>query len=222
VAKELEKFKKGQPIQDVEMLQEYLEAMLNEQIYQKVLRNTKFPASKSNTQLLTALKNFVTKLGIGVETMDTYLKNYEQRHGAPTTVNALADMLTQTIALANNATLEDFTEEVAHFALEYFNDSEQVDKMMASVQNTNMYKQYESQYRQLYSKTHSGQALENKVRKEVLGKILTERILDNFSEQPANAYETGIFATLKMVTDSFLRSSEKHWMILLEQLLTTV
>ena len=50
--------------------------------------------------------------------------------------------------------------------------------MLERIPETDVYKAEAAKYRQLYSKQASGQALERMVRKEVLGKILAERMIN--------------------------------------------
>jgi len=110
------------------------------------------------------------------------------------------------IAIANENDLNVLSEEVAHFAIEYMKDQDIVNKMLDKVVETSHYAQYSDTYRDTYRRPDlTGEQLERKVRKEVLGKILADRITENFDEtQARNSTEIGIINQLKNIWEKFL------------------
>jgi hypothetical protein len=154
--------------------------------------------------LMDRLKDFATAMGINVTTLEDYLESYEQRTNVPASVQALADLLEKVIALSNTNDIANFTEEIAHFAVEYFKGQEVFAEMLEDIPLTAMYKQYAEHYRKIYGDQLSGEALEQKVRKEILGKILAQKIQDNFKQNHTNIAERGIFARLKELIGQFM------------------
>ena len=173
-----------------------------------ILRDAKEELSTRTEQpkenLMNLLNSFAQKMGITVQKMGDYQANYAERNGTPSNVSALADMFNKIIALSNEGNLEDFTEEIAHFAIEYYKNQEVLTPLLNKIDQTNTYKRYAAQYRQAYSKDYSGEALENKVRTEVLGKLLAENILNNYNTENAGLNETGIINIIKDLFNQFL------------------
>ena len=162
--------------------------MLDEVIIEETQRAKRPATLDTNSQVLQKLRDFATSMGISVVSMDQYIEQYSKKNGVPPTVEALADIMEQVIAVSNDRSVEQLSEEVAHFAVEYFNDQGIIDSMLERIPETDVYKAEAAKYRQLYSKQASGQALERMVRKEVLGKILAERMIKNLKEDsPRNA-----------------------------------
>lgn len=208
IAVEFEKLKNDQPLRDDVNYMELYDAIENHMAdlaYSDTISNMVGGATPRESSLINKLVEFASSLGISIETMDNYMAQYEQRNGTPASVNALADMLNQIVAITNTGTVADFTEEIAHFAIEYYNGQEEIEDMMRNVDQTVAYSTYAEQYRQLYSAQGlTGQELENKIRKEVLGKILAQKIADNFAQNQTNLSETGIFSTLQRLLGEFL------------------
>jgi len=205
VAEEFEKYRKGEPIQQVEGLLDEIDNLIADKFYQDTMENMSGAGNMRQESLMRRLTDFANKLGISTQKMEDYVKQYQQRNGVPASVEALADMFNKIIAISNTGTVEDFTEEIAHFAVEYFNGQESIQDMVDNVDKTVAYKTYAETYRNLYSKQGlTGEALENKVRREIVGKILAQKILDNFAENETNLSERGIFSVLRKLFGQFL------------------
>jgi hypothetical protein len=112
-------------------------------------------------------------------------------------------MFNQVIALSNDATVADLSEEVAHFAIQYYTDQGAIADMLEQVPNTTLYKAQAEQYRQLYSKKASGEALEMMVRKEILGKLLSERIIQNVNPTASTQQESSLLGVLSDLWEGF-------------------
>lgn len=140
------------------------------------------------------LFNFLANLGISVEYFE-----------ASDDVEAIADLSKRLISLSNENDLGQFSEEVAHFAVEMFDDRRMVDKMLEKVDQTNEYKNNYLRYKIRYAQEGlTGRELDRKVRKEILGKILSQKIQDNFSETASNSAEVGIFTQLQNLWNKLL------------------
>ena len=150
----------------------------------------------SDKQLKEKLVNFANQFGITIKALDEYEHNY----GGD--VQAVADIFNKIIAISNQNDLSQLSEEVSHFAIEYFNDKNKLDQVLENVPQTNEYKANKLKYVVKYSKMgYKGNELENKVRKEVLGKILSQKIQDNFQGNENNT----IFETLRNLWNEFLQ-----------------
>jgi hypothetical protein len=169
-------------------------------------------AQTSNRQNLTEdelagkLLSFAERLGISVTTLTNYLDSYSNRVNTETAdIKSLADLLNKVIAVSNTGDISQLSEEIAHFAIEYHNDKMIISKMIDKIDQTTAYRKYAENYRAIYSDKLSGEALEKKVRKEVLGKILAEKIQDNFTDENAiNSTEIGIFNQLQQLWNDFI------------------
>ena len=204
VQEEQEKAKRGETTANVEGIERVLENETIEEI-QKASRETEEKSRNNDSQSLNGvLQNFLTKMGISTTTMQDYRNSYNERYDIPVEVQGIADLLNRVVVLSNDADISVLTEEVAHFAVEYFNNQEDISAMLKDVDKTQAYKTYAESYRKEYSKKLSGEALEAKVRKEVLGKILSTKIRENFKDNSTTVEEKGIFATLRALLEKFL------------------
>jgi hypothetical protein len=159
-------------------------------------------ALNGDENLKNKLVNFANRLGIKFETLENYLKSKIDREQLEDIddINALADIFEKTIALSDNATLEDLVEEVSHFAIELNVGTNTLEKMISKVNETQEYKENETKYRLKYKGD------ERKVRIEVLGKILANKVKDKFSSESATTLvEKGIIEQLRDLWENFLK-----------------
>lgn len=140
------------------------------------------PKNKIHT---VKLVNFLSSLGISITTMDNYRASYTVRHGQDKDVAGLIDLSNRVVALAEGVDIQEvITEEVAHLAVEAYNDQSSIISAMMEVENTQEYRDWAEVYRNKYSDEYSGLELENKVRKEILGKVLARSVQeDNFTPE---------------------------------------
>ncbi len=175
--------------------QEYLQDLIEEQ------------QAYTPTDMRDKLLSFAEKMGISIETMENYLKNKKIKDNAEVEdLEGLADIFSKIIALNKTGDVKILTEEVSHFAVEWFSDQSIIQKMIDKVNQTDTYKREADRYREVYKREGlSGEQLENKVRREVLGKILAEKIIDNFNEETtASLSEKGIISQLRNLWNSLL------------------
>lgn len=134
------------------------------------------------------LESLLQSLGFTVTSLEEYKKGYRMRHGSDIDVAGLVDMNNRIIAIAEGQDVRSvLTEEVAHIAVEAYNDQASIAEALLEVVNTQEYRDFAEQYRDKYSDEYQGAALEEKVRKEILGKVLARELskneLNNHSRQ---------------------------------------
>jgi len=156
--------------------------------FDQIRDNTNAPKNKLNT---VKLINFLSSLGISITTMDNYRASFTVRHGQDTDVAGLIDLSNRVVALAEGVNIQDvITEEVAHLAVEAYNDQASIISAMMEVEDTQEYRDWAEVYRNKYSDEYSGIELENKVRKEILGKVLARSIQEDvFTSEVATLWQ---------------------------------
>lgn len=151
----------------------------------------------SEQTLNNMLLGFMNKVGISLSTIEDYKKNYKTKNGVEPDAKALIDINNKIIAVANGeALITELPEEVCHFIIEAW-DSNEVSKLLPYVVQTDLYKQFAEQYRDIYSKqmeNASAEEIENTVRKEILGKILAQGLSDNIKND--NSYSSNVFSKM--------------------------
>jgi len=131
--------------------------------------------------ILRSLNSFLTTLGFTPTTLEEYRKNYNTKYGKDPDIQAISDMVNRVVAFAEGkVTIEDLSEEVAHIAIEFYNDQNSISGALATVHMTPEYGQYAAYYKEKYAPFYEGLELEDQVRKEVLGKILAKEFKTNF------------------------------------------
>jgi len=132
-------------------------------------------------------------------------RKYTDKNGVEPTAEALADIANKIVAFTNGEiTTEALTEETAHFAVEAYQDQETLDRMLQSVHLSNEWKQDSERYFQVYSKTYQGQALDNIVRREILGKILARKLKENFTNTQNTPVEEGFSNLLSQLWNNII------------------
>lgn len=124
-----------------------------------------------------SLFGFLESLGFSVSSLEAYKESYKTRYGQDPDIQAIADLTNKIVAFSNGEiALEDLSEEVAHLAVESFVDRNAVDTALEEVATTPEYAEHAPYYRAKYAPFYTGEKLEEQVRKEVLGKILSKEI----------------------------------------------
>lgn len=141
---------------------------------------------------------------LGVKTVS--FENYFRRNKIQPSAQALADISNKIVAFKDGEISEsDLTEEVAHFIVEA-TDPAQVENLIRNIHKTAEWNEFQQSYREIYSKEYSGIALEEVVRKEVLGKVLANSLQDNFAQNKASQTENTIIARLRDVFNQFFEN----------------
>lgn len=139
----------------------------------------------------TAIVELLKSLNISVVGMTDYIDKYQVKHGVEPTARALADIANGVIAVSEDATITDITEEVAHFLVEAYKDQAAIEDVLPDVESTEEWATYAGQYYEVYGKTYEGVELDNAVRREVLGKIIAKRFGSAVSQTETSSIEEG-------------------------------
>lgn len=134
--------------------------------------------SEQERDMRNRLLNVLKKLGVRVIGMSDYLSRYKTKYGHEPSAKALADIANGVIAVADGADISDVIEEVAHFLVEAYSDQEAIESAMNGIENTSEWKEHSGRYYEIYGRTLSGSELDDAVRREILGKIISSRILN--------------------------------------------
>lgn len=162
--------------------------------------------SKSLRSLETSLMNFLRTIGFTPTTLEDYRARFNTMFGQDPDIEALTDIANKTVAFAQGKMdVENVSEEVAHIAVAAYADQNSINSALVNVIFTPEYVQYAELYRSKYSKTYEGVALEDQVRREILGKILAKKIADNFQTEGLNEEHAGVINFLKNLWDTITR-----------------
>lgn len=177
-------------IEDIQKRFDYSEELVAGRFFadnRPAQRETKITEDKilhrNERELQLRLLSFLNKLGVKVTSISEYVNNYTIKNDVAPNAQALADISNRIIAFnAGAATLENLTEETAHFIIEA-TPKAQTEDILRNINRSEEYQQYADTYRQVYSKEYTGEQLEEAVRREVLGKILANSIASNFAQE---------------------------------------
>lgn len=160
-------------------------------------------------------KYLLKSLGFTTTTLEEYGKNYKTRTGNNWEIQAISDMASKVIAFSEGGmTLETLSEEVAHVAIEFYNDQNSIVSALSNVHLTKEYREFSEAYRSKYGSVlneqgenvYQGAELETQVRKEVLGKILKNEFLDRFSKEGKSKERGFIIDKLVEIWENFVNS----------------
>jgi hypothetical protein len=163
------------------------------------------PTNYTEPQLKTMIEGFMQKMGFSIQSIEAYKQNYQTKFGVEPNAEALIDMQEKIIAVNNgDITLDQLSEEFSHFVIESWNQDE-INRMTQTVNNTQEYINNAEQYREVYAKQVSDPVLlEQAVRREVLGKMLSTSLQQDFDIQGRSDTETGFFNRLSQILSDFL------------------
>jgi hypothetical protein len=152
---------------------------------------TNAPVIKEDSELVRNLTKLLKNMNISVVGMTNYITNYTLRHGVNPGAEAFADIANQVIGIvAGKETTENLLEETVHFIVEAL-PQERVENVLRNINKSEEYKQHYQIQKAIYESEYSGEELENVVRREILGKIITNAILqtEEKSEVQQNFFE---------------------------------
>lgn len=145
-----------------------------------------------------ALNNFLNSLGFEKTTLAEYRKNYNTRYGQDPDIQALSDIANKIVAFQEGIiNIEDLSEEIAHIAIEAYNDQNSIVSFITNVHLTPEYTEFAPYYRSKYAEFYEGVDLEEHVRKEVLGKVLAKELTTRFSEENKSPEEMAMTQRLR-------------------------
>lgn len=137
------------------------------------------PTDKSKLHILN-LKSFLNSLGFSTTSLEAYYKSFNNRHGKDPDVSALIDLANRVVAISEGGNEMDLmSEEVAHLAVETWNDQASILGAITDIHKTEEYNEWAEFYREKYSNQYEGLELEEAVRKEILGKVIAKAIKNN-------------------------------------------
>jgi hypothetical protein len=186
----------------IDIINEYIAKMNNPR---KLDKDSIVPEQIDEEGLKNNLLNFLKGLGFSTTSLDSYIANYNTKYGQDPDVLALTDIANKIVAFANgDMKIEDLSEEVAHIAIEAYSDQNSLVSAIASIHLTAEYKEFSEYYRSKYAPFYEGFALEEQVRKEILGKILAKQLASNFQQQQYRTQEElSIIDKIKEIWDKF-------------------
>lgn len=158
-----------------------LSGMLSQLFKRKPSQNN-YPVSDSS--IIQKLQAALEKAGFSIQGMEEYKSNYNKKNEVEPSAEMLVDIANKVVAVSDGAlTSENLTEELTHFLLEQL-DSSEIDDATRNVIYTEEYTQFANRYREVYSQDESlsAEAVEVKVRKEILGKIVAKGIVNQLRE----------------------------------------
>lgn len=132
-----------------------------------------------NDDTYDKLVNHLYKLGFSIEGMGNWKKDWEKRNGRAfdaSAIEGLVDFTSKMIALQEDASDVVFTEEAAHVIISGYKNTPQYKRAAEEVVNSEEYRLHAERYRELYNGD------EAKVREEIIGKILTNNIMNSNSK----------------------------------------
>lgn len=134
-------------------------------------------------EITDRLKGLLNQMGVSQMAIDEYVTKFNVKDGVNQDVNALADLSRKIIAFKEGQmTLENLGEETAHFIVEGLG-SEITSPLLEVVHQTQEWADHADHYRNIYGEKYKGDKLEQVVRKEILGKVLANGLLNNFTSE---------------------------------------
>lgn len=178
----------------------------------KAFRDIKlFPNQKKQTdpkevkRIERAVWNFLERMGFSVTTLENYRKNYNTKYGKDPDINAIADLANKVVAIAEGRDMSgEFIEEVAHIAIEAYAEQNSIVSALANVHLTPEYNQHQAFYREKYAPFYKGVALEEQVRREVMGKILAQEIASQFENIGRSEERDNLLGKIANIWDKFV------------------
>lgn len=168
--------------------------------YRSTNQKTKATVQTSNSAIARALQNFLQSLGFTQMSLEAYRKRYNTIYGKDPDIQAMADISNRVIAYANGQiSIDRLSEEVAHVAIEAYSDQNSILSALASVHLTPEYAQYSEYYRAKYAPFFKDVALEDQVRKEILGKVLANEFINRFNQEGQSEERKSLSDKLKAI-----------------------
>ena len=200
----LEEVRENDPENKIDMLYDYYTTV--DKVIPDYSRET-VEDKQEVEDLRESFMDFLELMGFNTMTLQAYSERYKNTHGKDPDVQALADMANKIVAFREGKIgIEDLSEEVAHIAIEFYADQNSIASALSVVHLTEEYAEYAEYYRNKYKVQHPNDpvALEEAVRKEVLGKILKAEFLDRFSTENKSAERLSLIDKLKEMWSEFV------------------
>lgn len=138
---------------------------------------SKILSENDKKDLSRKLFKTLEKLGFSTMKLSDYINSYKQKNGVDPSVNALADIVNRVVAISDTNDMSLLSEEVAHILTETYNNQDEIREILPEVENTDMWAEHSARYFALYEgKGLSNEQLTEKVRREILAKLISEKI----------------------------------------------
>lgn len=157
-------------------------------------------------ELQLKLLNLLNKMGVSTMSIADYIEKFGIKNGAEPSAMALADLAEKIVAFKDGViTTEELSEEVAHFIIAATPQAEK-ENLLRNIHKTQEWAEFQELYREVYGAQLKGQALEEAVREEILGKVLANAFTRNFAKaQNRNQTELSILDKLVEIARNFFQ-----------------
>lgn len=174
---------------------------INDVDYSKIL------SEQEKTELSKNLLKVLEKLGFSTVKMSEYIQSYKLRTGVDPSVNALADMVNRVVAIASGQDTDGLlSEEVAHVLTETYRNQDEIRELLPEVENTESWAEHSETYFKLYEgKGLTGEQLTEKVRREILGKLIADKI-----SKAQTTEESTTFGKVREIVSKFFDSVRSY------------
>jgi len=164
-----------------------------------------------NSKIKDKLYEFLNRAGFSIDSLNEYANNIKSRGKIFNVegIEALVDMAQGIVALKEGASDYAFVEEVAHIAIEMLPMDSKMKRALELVKDTPEYIKYKDEYTKRYkelNKDKNAEEIDLKVRKEVLGKLVADKIFTN--NKSGIVYR--LYRTLKSLWDSFVNKLKQQ------------
>jgi len=154
-------------------------------------------------ELQEKLFNLLNKMGVKTVSIEKWAEKYAQKNGHEPSAQALADLSNNIVAFKDGIITEpELLEEVSHFIIATL-PQEEITNQKRNIHRTQEWAQYAEQYFEIYGETLQGEELDDRVREEILGKVLANSLKDNFARENESTLEGGIVANLRRFFQEF-------------------
>lgn len=156
------------------------------QTINKDIDYSKILSENSKNELTKKLLLALERLGFSTVKLSDYIQAHKLKTGVDPSVNALADMVKRIVAISEDGNVEELlSEEVAHVLTETYNNQDEIRAVLPEVENTDTWKEHSATYFKLYEgKGLTGEQLTEKVRREILGKLIADKITETQISEP--------------------------------------
>tara|TARA_R110001606_G_scaffold1789_4_gene6903 strand:- start:24665 stop:28228 length:3564 start_codon:yes stop_codon:yes gene_type:complete len=175
-----------------------------------VNRKLKEEEDPTYRSVMNRIRTFLQSTGINIQNIDSYLTNVGYRNNGIQGVKGLADTSLRIIALTEGGkTGKTLAEEAGHMGVDFHNNQRMIDKALAKIDQSELYKVHAEHYRSKYKafkESLTEAEVEAKVRREILGKYVGLAIENN-------TYPSGFKGVINAIINkllSFFRPSFKN------------
>ena len=192
---------------DIEMRREYIKALAPTKTKKRL---EQIEEVKTEDELVVAVKSLLSKLGVKITSIEDYVKhNTLKNNGVAPEASALMDIVNKVIAFRGGTiTREDLIEETMHL-IEASIDPKLTEGVRRNISKTKEWKQYSEHYQKIYSKEYSGEKLDEMVRREILGKVMANAVLTNFTlDNTSTLTDKSIFDKIRELLQQFFNNVE--------------